>query len=293
MPTAYLWCPAYPLGDATRVAQARASAAGLAAELGWDLRESPTLHLPGGRGSWAPAMVRREELREALGHEVLLAARGGYGCLDLIDDLLGWPGRGGLLVGYSDLTVLHAAWRVRGWGETLYGFLPGVDHGERARSSTVALARGEGLRCDGAVAPEVLALTPGTADGWCFAACLRVLAGLVGTPAMPDLRGAVLALEDIDERPHQVDRDLAQLHRAGALAGVAGLIFGRFPATLPIDYAGPTTVAICRAWSDRLGVPAVAGLPIGHDPDPLTLACGRPIRLVVGQGWSLDLSPRR
>ena len=289
MPTAYLWCPAYSLADPARVAKARQGAATLAGALGWDLREAPTLAQPGAPGRWAPSAIRRQELAQALGQDVLLAARGGYGCLDLVDDLLAWPGRGGRLVGYSDLTVLHAIWRRRGWGETLYGFMPGVDHGPRALASTIALARGEGLRCDPASDPEATVLAEGTAEGWCFAACLRVLAGLVGTPALPDLRGAVLALEDIDERPYQIDRDLAQLHRAGALAGISGLLFGRFPATLAVDYAGPSASTIARTWADRLGVPALGGLPIGHDADPLTLACGRTTRLVAHPGeWYLE-----
>ena len=292
MTSAFLWCPAYPLADAVRVGKARQAAKELAAALGWDMHEAPTLALPGAPGAWAPAEVRRQELAQALAHDVLLAARGGYGCLDLIDDLLAWPGRGGLLVGYSDLTVLHAVWRRRRWGETLYGFLPGVDHGNRALTSTIALARGQGLHCDSTSDPAVTALVPGAAQGWCFAACLRVLAGLVGTSAMPDLRGALLALEDIDERPYQLDRDLAQLFNAGTLDGVAGLVFGRFPASLATDYGGPTTVAVCQRWATRLGVPAIFGLPLGHDPDPLTLACGRMTRLLVKAGdWSLDQEP--
>jgi len=293
MPMASLWCPAYPLADAGQVAVARARATALATALGWDLREATTLAQPGLPGAWAPAASRRQELAEALAGDALIAARGGYGCMDLIDDVLAWPGRGGVLIGYSDLTILHAAWRRRGWGETLYGFMPGVDSGARALTSTIALARGEGVHHDPASDPGVTVLHPGRADGWCFAACLRVLAGLVGTPAFPDLRGAILALEDIDERPYQVDRDLAQLHHAGALDGIAGLVFGRFPCALAADYAGPATTAICQAWARRSSVPAVAGLPFGHDPDPVTLACGRPTRLIASDcGWSLEQAPR-
>ena len=288
MPSAYVWCPAYPLADAARVDYARRGAADLASALGHALHEAPSLAHTGPVGGWAPAPLRRAELAHALGHDLLLAARGGYGCIDLVDDLLAWPTRPGQLIGYSDLTVLHAIWRRRGWGETLYGYLCGVEHGDRARTSTIALARGEGLCRDQVRDPTVNVLTTGMAEGWCFAACLRVLASLVGTPAMPDLRGAVLALEDIDERPYQIDRDLTQLHQAGALHGVNALVFGCFPAPVKTGYAGPTTAEVLRRWADRLRVPAIFGLPFGHDPDPLTLACGRVTRLVAGTGsWQL------
>jgi muramoyltetrapeptide carboxypeptidase len=146
---------------------------------------------------------------------------------------------------------------------------------------------------DAATVPEVRVVRHGAAQGPLFAGCLRVLAGLVGTPWMPDLRGRVLALEDIDERPYRIDRDLQQLHLAGCLAGVVGLVTNAFPATLPAGYRGPSSGDIVRAWAERLGVPALVDLPFGHHADPLTLACGRATTLRAGHGtWSLEQAVR-
>jgi muramoyltetrapeptide carboxypeptidase len=293
MPTAYCWCPAYPLADEAALARCRAQLGDLAGRLGWTAVESPSLAARLPQGRWAAAEERAADLAEALRHPVLVAARGGYGCIELSGALLAHRGRPGLLIGYSDLTVFHAIWRLRGWGETLYGFLPGVAGGPRSLASTAALARGDGLRCDHASDPGVATLRPGRARGTAFAACLRVLASLVGTPAMPDLAGTVLCLEDTDERPYQMDRDLQQLHRAGALSGVVGLVFGVFPARVAPGYAGPASHDIAAAWGDRLGVPAIAGLPFGHDADPLTLPCGRAAELEVAMGgWSLTIPAR-
>ncbi|MBA3845195.1 MAG: LD-carboxypeptidase [Planctomycetes bacterium] len=224
-------------------------------------------------------------------HPVLLAARGGYGCLELIASMAAIVDRPGpLLIGFSDLTVLHAWWRRRGRGESIYGFMPGAPHGERALASAAACAQGEGFAHRGD-ATQVVA--GGEAQGEMFAACLRVLAGLVGTPAMPDLAGSILALEDIDERPYSVDRDLMQLHLSGALTRVRGLVFGRFPCALPDDYAGPTQREVAASWARRLGVPAIVDLPFGHDPDPLALPCGRPTTLrCTPDGWRLDIASR-
>jgi muramoyltetrapeptide carboxypeptidase len=106
------------------------------------------------------------------------------------------------------------------------------------------------------------------------------------------LRGRILAVEDIDEKPYQVDRDLFQLARAGCLNGIVGLIFGRFPAPQATGYAGPSTATIAGQWAARLGVPAVFGLPIGHDPDPVTLAIDRPSTLsVTTSGWTFSQHP--
>lgn len=292
MPSAYCWCPAYPLADDSALSRCRSQLAQLCSHLGWTAVEAPSLtqRLPQGR--WAAPEARQAELAVALSHPVLIAARGGYGCIDLVDMALAHDRTPGLLIGYSDLTVLHAIWRIRGWGETLYGFLPGVPGGQRSLASTVALASGGGWRCDGASDPEVAAARSGRADGTSFAACLRVLASLVGTPAMPDLTGTILCLEDTDERPYQMDRDLQQLHRAGALSGVRGLVFGLFPARVAPGYDGPSSRDIAQVWADRLAVPAIAGLPFGHDADPLTLPCGRPMSLAVSNDqWELVIAP--
>ena len=45
---------------------------------------------------------------------------------------------------------------------------------------------------------------------------------------MPDLTGAVLLVEDVQEPPYKVDRMLTHLRRAGALDGLAGVAVGQF-----------------------------------------------------------------
>lgn len=291
----FLWSPAYSVADAEQLQRTRDNGRWLADCVGATVVESTSLgqFLPS--GSWRDGHDRRAEMESALDCQYLVAARGGYGAVELATALLHAPHTSaGVLVGYSDVTVLHACWRIRGWGESLYGFLAGLNLGQRSRESTRQLIIGGGLSVDERSDPDVTPLHGDVADGTCFAACLRVLTGLVGTPAMPHLDGCILALEDIDERPYQIDRDLQQLYLSGALLGVRGLVFGRFPAPAVDGYSGPSALDICRRWAKRLGVPAIAGLRFGHDEDPLTLACGRLSRLTVaGTKWSLELKPRR
>lgn len=246
-----------------------------------------------GEGAWAQADLRRAAFRQALTHDLLVAGRGGYGCLDLLEVVATHTGPLPGLVGYSDVTILHAAWAVHGAPETLYGFMPGVPHGSRALGTAIALWQGHGQRWDGGSLPEVQVVRQGVVQGTLFAGCLRVLAGLIGTRWMPDLRGRILGIEDIDERPYRIDRDLRQLHLAGCLEGVAGLVTNSFPATLPNGYRGPSSSDIIRDWAERLGIPALVGLPFGHHADPLTLPCGRAATLCADHhGWSLDIARR-
>jgi muramoyltetrapeptide carboxypeptidase len=290
----YVWAPAYGLADANQLKRAMAASERFGEAVALAVEASPSLATFSPRGGWSEAVGRRSELDHAFSHRVLLAARGGYGCVELATAALAHRERPGTLIGYSDLTVLHAIWRRKGWGETLYGFMPAITDGARALASTVALFRGQPLELSPASDSAVQVLTPGRGEGVLFAACLRVLASMVGTPAMPSLAGTVLALEDIDERPYQIARDLEQLAASGALDDVRALVFGAFPcATTPAGYAGPSAAAVCARMASQLRVPAVFGLPFGHHGDPVTLPCSRPCVLAAEDGsWRLSVAPR-
>lgn len=288
--TCFFSCPAYALAAPLSPAADLADLAGLlglaAAPRSEDLQ-------PFGPGRWMPAPVRAVTLDDAFAAAAWWPLRGGHGCQHLAPELLTRSGPAPRLIGYSDVSVLHAIWWRRGWGESYHAFMPATRHGPRARSSLRALWLGQGQQVDGSTMPEVRPLRSGHIDGPCYAACLRVLAALVGTPAMPDLRGSVLCLEDIDERAYAVDRCLEQLHQAGALTGIAGLVFGSFPCSMPAGSEEPTVQEVLAAWADRLRLPAIVGLPFGHEADPLSLAIGRRTTLLVTEReWRLEQLPR-
>jgi len=104
----------------------------------------------------------------------------------------------------------------------------------------------------------------------------------IGTPDMPDLHGAILLIEEVDEPPYKVDRMLTQLRRSGALRGIVGVAVGQF--TRCSD-GWPTTIA--DVLLDRLGdlgVPVLGGLPVGHGQDQLSVPLGVPATLDAGAG---------
>jgi len=290
MPVAYLCCPAYPLANAQQTTAAVQHAEHLCSELGWRLELSPLLDRYPGPGAWLSASERGADLAQALKHEALIAARGGYGCLELAEVLSAHRGRWPIVIGYSDLTVVHAAaWKAQA-PAGVYGFMPAVTTGPRALATTLSLL--SGVTAVIGLADGGTAMRPGSASGRLFPACLRVLTGLVGTPLMPDLHGAILALEDIDERPYRTDRDVQQLWLSGALDGICGLIFGRFRCELPTDYVGPRLIDLAATWAARLQVPCVAGVPFGHETDPVSLGVGCLACLEVGiTDWSLTMMP--
>jgi len=74
---------------------------------------------------------------------------------------------------------------------------------------------------------------------------------------------------------YRIDRMLMQLWLSGGLRRIAGLAFGQFTEipSEPYDVERPLA-RVLREFADRCGVPAVAGLPVGHVPDHVTLPIG-------------------
>lgn len=120
----------------------------------------------------------------------------------------------------------------------------------------------------------------GTARGTLVPACLEVLDWLRGTPWMPDLTGAVLAVETSEEAPspEQVVRMLRSLGATGALERVRGVLLGRPGGDqLPVAEHAAYDAALVQVVRDELGlhgVHLVANLDFGHTDPSWTLPVG-------------------
>lgn len=208
--------------------------------------------------------------------DALIALRGGYGAMRTVLALD--PGRlTGLaavrpkpVVGFSDTTVLHAVLgRAAGW-VTFHG--PGVTSLATASPSAVEALR-QALCDPGPLAVPGAPLVPGRAEGILVGGCLSLVASLLGTPWPLELDGAVLLLEEVDERPYAVDRMLTSLLAAGALDGVAAVALGAFT-RCEARGLGPVIDEVLRERLAPLGVPVLAGLAVGHERDAVTLPLG-------------------
>jgi muramoyltetrapeptide carboxypeptidase len=233
--------------------------------------------------------------------DAVWCVRGGYGASRILpmldyDRIRRTPKA---LVGYSDITALHMALHTQAGlvsfhGPVAWRPLTPYTLGELKRvlcEATVPVRVGapppferrEG-RLD--LTNRVTTLVPGVARGRLVGGNLCLMAHLTGTPYAPDLRGALLFLEDIDEPYYRIDRFLTQLWLSGSLDGVAGVAFGKFTRCEPSASFVQNRVLEdilaerCRA----LGVPAVSGLMIGHVEDQTTLPIGCLAELDAGAG---------
>ncbi len=274
----YITPPSYAIQNPAERAKTLKKAQTWADALGWDVTVSPLLERYHQSGVWLPAEERAADLAKALAYDIVWAFRGGYSAVQLVPHLLEMQTQNHpLLIGYSDITVLHACWQVQGWGPTCYGTLAEGLTATRQGESLAAFLRGDPFTISDRTEAAVRIVRPGAVEAPIFAACLVVLAGLCGTPAFPDLRGQILAIEDVDERPYAVDFALTQMYLAGKLDGIVGLMAGSFHHNPPYEYGGPTVDEILTRWSEVLNVPTIVRVPFGHMDDPLVVATGKAV----------------
>jgi len=231
---------------------------------------------------------RRAEMAAAmLDPEVrcVWVARGGYGAMRLLprlpwDDVPSprW------LVGFSDATALHEAWQTRGPGAgavhgpnvVTLGRVGGTD-----RDQTFGLLMGT-LPAPALGAQGLRSIRPGVAEGPLRGGNLSLVTRALGTPWSVDLRGAVLFLEDVGERPYRLDRMLTHLELAGVGDAVEGVVLGDFT-DCEDSMADHCAMDVVEERLARWGVPVVAGYPAGHGVRCRPLPLGVQVRLGEGR----------
>jgi muramoyltetrapeptide carboxypeptidase len=201
---------------------------------------------------------------------------------------LSTPGPAKMLVGFSDITALHAALQATG-RVSIHG--PVVT--QLATQPATVTERFFAILEDGTSPPAPIHGTPvagGVAEGPLLGGNLSVLTRLLGTPWLPDLDGAVLLLEDVGERPYRIDRMWTHLRLAGILERVAGVALGDF--TDCEDPDGDFTLRdVLGTLLGETGLPCVGGLPVGHGAVNVPVALGTHVRLDGGTGVLTFLEP--
>jgi muramoyltetrapeptide carboxypeptidase len=203
--------------------------------------------------------------------------RGGYGAMRILDalDYDAWCRRPRALIGYSDITALHAAIGARAELVTFHGPTARAHLTEFTAASFREAVTGARDRTVRVTSPAMTTLTGGRARGRLAGGNLALVASLVGTPYALDLDGAILVLEDVSESVYRLDRMLTQLRLAGALDQLAGVVLGQFT-EIPDDIANAERplerlLGETAAWC---GIPCVANFPLGHVADQVTLPLG-------------------
>jgi muramoyltetrapeptide carboxypeptidase len=220
----------------------------------------------------------------------VMAVRGGYGSVQVLPQLDGWTPQQApkLFIAYSDNTSL-LSWLTCQCGITaLHG--PMIEgrlakgSGGYDERSFMCLVQGKGagleLKPDG-----LITLHEGDAHGPLYGGTMTQLAASMGTPyAFSPPEGAVLFLEDVNERPYRIDRLLTQLRLAGVLERAAGLVFGEMRGCDEPD--GQVLVHdVLRDITEDFEGPVLCGFPSGHTTGPCwSLPLGVRVHLTTSPG---------
>ncbi len=136
-------------------------------------------------------------------------------------------------------------------------------------------------------------LRGGKARGHLVGGNLAVLSSLAGSPYMPECRGAILFLEEINEYIYRVDRMLSTLRLCGALDQLAGVVLGKFTKCEPGD-GNFGTLTLDEVFDDYflpLNVPVYRGAMIGHIKRKFTIPVGAQVELNADAGTLQLLQP--
>lgn len=227
------------------------------------------------------------------GVDAVFCARGGYGCLRMVD-LLDWDAMAAVtppvLVGSSDVTVLHDAFAARLGVVTVFGPLVGdkafvSDAAAREHLRTTLFEPDRTTVLSG---PSTGTMIPGVVTGVTVGGNASLVVSALGAEdAMRPTDGAILLLEDITEAPYRLDRSITQLLRAEWFTDVGGIALGSWTSC-----GDPAEVrAVMDDLIGSLGIPAVWDLGFGHCPGQLTVPLGVRATLDAGAGTLTLLEP--
>ena len=218
----------------------------------------------------APIESRRDDLLKAINDpevRAILCSRGGYGAVHLLEslDLKQLARDPKWIIGFSDISALHAAWHHAGVvsiHSPMAKHLTLYDRNDEINLINYnILTQGEFPTYNVAPHPHNRS---GAATATILGGNLAVLMSLLATPFNIIKPGTILFIEDVAEQVYQVQRLLYHLRLAGILPQLAGLVVGQFT-----KHRGDDTTAMYDMIHDMVApyhYPVAFNFPIGHIP---------------------------
>jgi muramoyltetrapeptide carboxypeptidase len=222
----------------------------------------------------APDSERACDLIDAICDPAISAViciRGGYGS----GRLLPWLPFSSLernrkiLLGYSDITFLHLAFLTHMQWVTFHGpnLMDMADDPRLMNEVLKALGGNTDFRWE---LQDSQILRHGAVAGKLIGGNLSCMVHLIGTPYFPDLRGALLLIEDRGEALYRLDRFFTQMRLSGVLQRLGGLILGQFTDCGEVQDVWEMILEYVRPFS----FPVICNLPFGHGPGNQVIPIG-------------------
>lgn len=232
---------------------------------------------------------RLTDLQEMMDDEsidAILFGRGGYGVGRIIEQIKfnKFVKRPKWLIGFSDITVLHAHIYSNYKIATLHAPMAAAFNEGGAQNQYVLSLKNvlEGKKSS-YNCPDHEFNKCGEASAELVGGNLALLAHVIGTPSELKTKGRLLFLEDVGEYSYNVDRMLFQLKRNGKLDKLAGLIIGGFSEMKDTERPfGKSVYEIIHDFVKDADYPVCFNFPVSHEKENYALKIGCSYKLIVG-----------
>ena len=210
--------------------------------------------------------------------KAVLCGRGGYGMSRIIDqlDFTRFKKNPKWLIGFSDITVLHAHVYQHLHIASLHAPMAAAfNDGESEKEFVQSLRKAlKGDTSNYSCEPHSLNRV-GKAEGELIGGNLSLVAHLIGSVSSFKTKNKILFLEDVGEYLYNADRMMIQLKRNGMLDQLAGLIIGGFTdmKDTEIPY-GLDIFSIIQSHIKDYAYPVCFNFPVSHEKNNYALKVG-------------------
>ncbi|MFV0390581.1 MAG: LD-carboxypeptidase [Paludibacteraceae bacterium] len=229
---------------------------------------------------------RYTDLQQALDDpnvKAILCSRGGYGVAQIIDKInfTRFTQVPKWVIGFSDITILHEAIQRTGVISIHGGMAKQLTELPNNSQPLVLLEK----MLKGNFPSYKVLSDPnnryGNAKGKLIGGNLTVFLGLRGTPFDFSYKGSILFIEDVGEKPYQIDRMMQNLRLSGVLSQIAGLVVGQFSDTEEDPDMNATIYEIIGNSVKDYSYPVCFNFSAGHVDDNYPLLLGATVNLNV------------
>lgn len=233
---------------------------------------------------------RAEDFQKMLDdHEIkaIFCARGGYGTIKILD-LLSFEKfikNPKWMVGFSDVTVLHAYLNNYLYVKSIHGIMPfNIKPGNIESDAVNTLKAVLFMELNEMSCETHQFNRQGNSEGMLAGGNLSVLYSISGTKFDLEYENKILLIEDLDEYLYHLDRMMMNLKYSGKLGKLKGLIVGGMTDMHDnkVEY-GKTAYEIIKEAVEEYNYPICFDFPVGHQDRNLSVILGSKIRFSVNK----------
>lgn len=234
---------------------------------------------------------RTERLQTSLDNKdikAILFARGGYGTLQIIDDLnfTKFVRNPKWLIGFSDITTIICHIQQNFKIQSIHAPMAYNFNFTDKKCLKILAHMLEGQR-ESVKIKSSNYNTTGTVQGEVIGGNLSILYSLVGSRSLTNLKNKILFIEEIDEYLYHFERMLISLDRCGFLSNISGIIVGQMTSMHDNEIGfGKELNQIIFDLTKKYNYPKCFDFPLGHIKENIPVVVGSTVQLSVLKDYS-------